>query len=108
MERLPRVAFNTFLDVYFAGCFGFFVLVIASSVFAVKLGGSFDEFSAVLICVAWVIFNFACVIKAERVLREADGEHISRAWIPPGMTQREAMVEGRRGGNPKGLWTFNC
>ena len=31
-ERLPRVAFMTYLDVYFTGCFTFFVLVILSSV----------------------------------------------------------------------------
>ena len=108
-EHLPRVAFMTYLDQYFAGCFFFFILVILESVMAESLGRIFDDVCNVLIGLLWVAFNVVAIIRAERVLRMADGQHISQAWIPHGMTQRDAlrpdMVRGR---GYRWFYAFSC
>ena len=92
-EKLPQLAFMTYLDSYFAYCFLFFIIVI----FEVSLAAtsdftdSLDRASAIIVGVSWLCFNAAAIIKAISVLKEEDGEHIKNAWIPAGQTQRYAM-----------------
>ena len=99
-DKLPSVAFITYLDAYFLWCFFFFVFLIvemAVMTWQVPFGDAttIDRIIAAVWAGSWLSFNIFAIIRVSCVLRKQDGDHIRNAWIPAGESQEYAQRADR-------------